>query len=256
MWHFIADPHFGHSNIIKYCKRPFLSEEEMNVCEMINHGTIPHTDFKVSKSSVDLMDATIIHNINAVVEKNDNLVILGDFTCNSDKKEIKDYRERIKCKNVYLILGNHDERKECSDFFTACYENYLFNINGQNIFTSHYPARSWNKANRGSWMLYGHVHNGFYNEDHGMLSKYDEKVYTEGFSSVLKRYGIENQKIVEDLLAVSSSTKGIDLTLDVGVDHVRKSVPFGTPWNMNDIRKYMQDKLTSWAARKAMYKMI
>lgn len=28
--HFYSDPHFGHHNIIEFCKRPFTSTAEMN----------------------------------------------------------------------------------------------------------------------------------------------------------------------------------------------------------------------------------
>ena len=192
----------------------------------------------------------------SVVGKNDNLVVVGDFTCDGSRKEVKDYHDRIKCQNIYLVCGNHDDRKECDGVFKAVYENYLFKINGQKIFASHYPARSWNKANQGSWMIYGHVHNALYNEDHGLLSNYERKIYNEGFNSVLKRYGIKDENITKELLAVVQSTKGIDLTLDVGVDHVRENIPFGTPWSMEEIRNYMQSKMTNWSARKLMYKML
>lgn len=256
MWYFTADCHFGHANIIKYCKRPFLSKEEIQLCDLIRKGTIHQNELKIKKSTVELMDETILRNINAVVKKNDNLVIAGDFTCNSGSKDIKDYRNRIKCSNVYLIFGNHDERDECKNIFTSCYENYLFKIDGQKIFVSHYPARSWEKANQGSWMLYGHVHNALFNEDHGALSAYERKIYEDGFASVMNRSGIKDDKIIQELIAVVQSTKGIDLTLDVGVDHIREGIPFGTPWSMEDIQSHMSKKQYAWSARKAMYKII
>jgi calcineurin-like phosphoesterase family protein len=254
MYHFISDTHFGHANIIKYCKRPFLTSEENKLCNFISKGTIKASEIKISKESVDLMDETIIHNINKTVDKDDFLIHLGDFCMDTDKKTVKKYRERIKCKNVYLILGNHDSREKCADVFTKCFENYLFNINGQKIFTSHYPARSWNKAASGAWMLYGHVHNGFKNEDNGGLSAYENHVYSQGIEAVLKRNGIQSLDIIKELMAVVTSTKGIDLTLDVGVDNVRPNVPFGTPWDINEIRAYMSNKMLLWNARKSFFK--
>jgi len=54
MYYFTADEHYGHTNIIKYCKRPFNSIEEM--------------------------DATLIENFNSKVTKADHTIHVGDFT--------------------------------------------------------------------------------------------------------------------------------------------------------------------------------
>ena len=50
---FIADTHFGHANVIKFCARPFASVEEM--------------------------DETLIENWNAKVKGCDTVFVLGDM---------------------------------------------------------------------------------------------------------------------------------------------------------------------------------
>jgi hypothetical protein len=116
-------------------------------------------------------------------------------------------------------------------------------------------------AHHGSWMLYGHVHDLYGPEDNGDLMPYEKQVFSEGFQSVLERFGIPNEsgerdRAVSDLLAVCASLNGIDLTLDVGVDNrIRgNSVPFGTPWSMTDIRAYMNKKKARWDARQSGYR--
>lgn len=256
-WFFTADCHLGHANIIKYCKRPFIPNDELKICELIRKGFLPSSDYKVSDLSINYMNKTIISNINNVVGEQDNLVIIGDFCFPNGDQNEKYYRNLIKCKNVFLVLGNHDDRKSCVGVFTECYENYLFNVDGQKIFVNHYPCRSWNQSTRGSWMLYGHVHNAFNDEDNGKLSKIDKHLLSESFSSLIKRRGIEQEGLLEEMLEIASSLNGSQLTLDVGVDNqIRNDVPFGTPWSMDEIRSYMQTKIPSWNARKTIGKLI
>jgi calcineurin-like phosphoesterase family protein len=257
-WFFTADLHLGHSNIIKYCKRPFLDYHDLQICDLIKKGLVPASDLKINDDAVQDMDTTIIDNINSKVDKDDNLVIVGDFCLSKsshNRKTIQSYRDRITCKNIYLIYGNHDHRSACQDVFTACYENYLFKIDGQQIFTSHYPCRSWDRASHGAWMIYGHVHNIYHPEDNGELMPYEKNIFSEGFQSVLLKYGVKlAEEVCSELLQVCASIKGINLTLDVGVDNVRSGVPFGTPWSMEDIRNYMLPKYNLWHSRKAANK--
>ena len=63
------------------------------------------------------MDAKIISSINETVGQNDILYVIGDF-CFKGKKPIE-YRLRILCQDVHLILGNHDKRKDFVSSNTA-----------------------------------------------------------------------------------------------------------------------------------------
>ena len=276
MWFFSADWHLGHANIIKYCKRPFLSREEEGLLAMIDRGAIPAKDLRISPETTNRMTDTIIDSTNAVVGPDDNLVVIGDFcwTPQDGKYDVaKKYRDRINCKNMFLIWGNHDDRRflhpldpvtQLPDpkraLFKACYDQYVFSVDGEHIFTSHYPCRSWDMAHHGSWDLYGHVHDLYGPEDNGDLMPYQKKVFSEGFHSVLERYGLTEADargdVVQDLLAVCASLNGIDLVVDVGVDNrIRgEAVPFGTPWSMTDLRAYMGKKKSRWDARSDGYR--
>jgi calcineurin-like phosphoesterase family protein len=78
-WFFVSDLHLGHSNIIKYCKRPFVSLDEESFLRMAESGNILYFDVKISQESTERMNTRIIDSINATVGSGDNLVILGDF---------------------------------------------------------------------------------------------------------------------------------------------------------------------------------
>ena len=155
---FTADLHLGHGNIIKYCNRPFMTEEET-----ARASSDPRGDWKMSTQSVEFHDASLLESINALVKRDDALWILGDF-CLRDPKKAAAYRERIRCRNVHLIWGNHDPRS-LEPLFSSVGEQRMLNVAGQPIWLNHYPMRSWNGSFHGSWQLYGHVHGRFQAED-------------------------------------------------------------------------------------------
>ena len=129
-----ADPHYGHANIIKYCKRPFSSAQEM--------------------------DEILIRNTNRLVMPSDTLKIVGDFCMSKNFDTIKYYRDRINCQNVHLILGNHDylNEDEYKQIFQKVTHRDIFKFNGQQVVCDHYSGRIWYNSHRGAWLLWGHSH--------------------------------------------------------------------------------------------------
>jgi calcineurin-like phosphoesterase family protein len=134
---FTSDTHFGHANIIKYSNRPF--------------------------SGVAEMDAHIIDELNKVVKPGDTLYHLGDWLFGPDKvRRLHAYLDRIACKNIITIFGNHDEtiRKDASicDRFDWCGDFLEEHIGGKRFTLVHYALRVWDKSHHGAFHLYGHSH--------------------------------------------------------------------------------------------------
>jgi hypothetical protein len=104
-------------------------------------------------------------------------------------------------------------------------------------------------------MVYGHVHANLTPEDNGELRPYEKSIFSQGFAKVLSQYNIpENDELVNQLMDVVASTKGCDLTVDVGVDNRTRGldIPFGTPWSMDDLAKYMGEKSKDgWKDKKS-----
>lgn len=155
--HFTSDQHFNHGNIIKYCLRPFLNKEELDI--LAKGG-----DFRVRKESIWEMNDTLIDLTNKYVNQNDWLICHGDF-CFGDPHDFKKKRERIVCQNIVLILGNHDdvEVDEIKSYFTYVYDHPTIvpaKINGQSFWMSHYANLVWNKMHGRSKVVhtYGHSH--------------------------------------------------------------------------------------------------
>jgi len=138
---FTADTHFGHRNIIRRCQRPFADESEMDRC--------------------------LLDNINAVVAPRDTLYHLGDFAWRPEG--IAGYRAQIRCRNVILILGNHDPqtkdgqpKEQLSGIFSRVYVRLRIRprVSGvrQTVVLQHNALRTWDGSHRGAWNLFGHSH--------------------------------------------------------------------------------------------------
>jgi len=133
--YFTADLHFGHTNIIKYCNRPFNSIEDM--------------------------DKALIRNWNATVQPEDEIYILGDFTMRSPG-HAKAYLSALNGKK-YLIVGNHDlflEKFGDTDGWFEWVKDYaVISFDGSSFVLFHYPIVEWYRFGKGSIHVHGHLHN-------------------------------------------------------------------------------------------------
>lgn len=158
---FTADLHLGHGNIIKYCNRPFLANQDREA-KLSAGNQWGRCRWRLSEEAVRLMDRTIIDNINAIVGENDTLWILGDFALglrNQYLEKCRAYRNRIKCQNVNIVWGNHD-RTEIDFLFSGCFDQTTIPIPGRKtkMFVNHYAMAVWEGSHRGNMQLYGHSH--------------------------------------------------------------------------------------------------
>lgn len=156
---FTADTHFGHKRIPFYARRLFcLDERDRRIIESAPIGS--SLTCSPSPSAVQRMDDHLIDRINEFVGVDDILWHLGDF-CGSSASQMvsaaRRYRERINCRNVSLVLGNHDF-EEMSPLFRECVRYREIKVGPRHIVLSHYAHCFWNRSHYGSWMLYGHAH--------------------------------------------------------------------------------------------------
>lgn len=166
---FTSDTHYDHGNIILYSSRPFLNDQEMEWRKN-------KEKFKPCGDSIRRMNNTLVDRINEVVRPQDILWHLGDVAWHG-KRMCAEFLGRVRCKNVILIWGNHDEwdfadlipmQMACPELHgkkfgepeavRPCYDQCYANVDGQWIHLSHYPGDSWESSHKGMWHLYGHVH--------------------------------------------------------------------------------------------------
>lgn len=134
---FTSDTHFWHSNIIKFCNRPYATVEEMN--------------------------EDLINKWNAKVGQDDIVFHLGDFCFAGDNKW-NDLLHRLHG-TIYLIRGNH-ENKNLSESIAAKFKlvtmQMEITIENRNIYLNHYPLLCYGgvyrKPEQVVWALSGHTH--------------------------------------------------------------------------------------------------
>lgn len=149
-FYFTSDTHYGHGNIMRYCKRPFFVHDDEK--EKVEKGQ----KFTVSKESINNMNDQLVERFNKLVKPNDVLIHHGDFAWHPFKNSVE-FIERLNCKNLFLIWGNHDEA-ELGNFIPNNYDQCLIKLEGVEIHSNHYPQDTWESSHRGSWHLFGHVH--------------------------------------------------------------------------------------------------
>lgn len=149
---FTSDLHHRHTNIIQMSNRPF--------------------------DNIEHMDDTLIDNINKKVLAQDTLWILGDYCMNQDSwTHSKLLRERLNCKTINLITGNHDwkrhnefkELKYPKEIFNEIHKLYEGKIEGQFMVLCHYAMKTWAGQGLGAIHAFGHSHFNL-EDDEGLLS--------------------------------------------------------------------------------------
>jgi calcineurin-like phosphoesterase family protein len=151
---FTSDTHFGHGNIIRYSDRPFLTPEGLRPSEAGGPDNVP-------REATERMDAVLIANINALVGPHDVLWHLGDWAFAGGRggyyEVCRAYRDRIICRNMHLVWGNHD-RRSIRDLFGEAHDQVEVSVEGQRIVLNHFAMAVWHKSHRDAWHLYGHSH--------------------------------------------------------------------------------------------------
>jgi calcineurin-like phosphoesterase family protein len=146
----ISDTHFGHKNI----------------CRGVTAWRLPDGSIPISQTrdfdSIGEMNEMIVNNINSVVGQDDVLIHLGDWSFGGFEN-IKIFRDRIVCKEIHLILGNHDEHIEknrdgVQELFTSVNHYTKLMYKFDTLVLMHYPIDSWDGLNKGHIHLHGHCH--------------------------------------------------------------------------------------------------
>ncbi len=163
---FCSDPHAFHANILKYCRRlAFMTPADREAFLALEAEGSDLRSLRISDESVDNMNRGLAANINSRVGPSDVLWCLGDWVFGSGKDYARNarwFRDQIHCRTVFLVWGNHDDRK-IRDLFSATYDQVEIRVNGVKMTLNHYPMLTWNGQHHGSIEspnvhLYGHVH--------------------------------------------------------------------------------------------------
>ncbi len=135
MIYYTSDLHLGHANVIRHCSRPFATADEM--------------------------DEVLIRNWNTKVHRDDTVYIIGDFLFRAEKPA-EEYLAELKGKK-HLIIGNHDKywmnKTDLKQWFESVSPMLFVSDSSRKATLCHYPMMSWPGMSKGSYMIYGHIHN-------------------------------------------------------------------------------------------------
>lgn len=162
---FTSDTHYGHANIAS------------------QYGSNWKSGWRGFKD-LDDMNQHLVSQINKTVGPDDTLYHLGDWSFGGIDNIWK-FRKQVQCRNIHLILGNHDHHIEdnkiitiptgdlnlafglnCTmnttfrvhDIFSSVSHYHEVHLNGNVYVLSHYGMRVWHGSHKGWIHLYGHSH--------------------------------------------------------------------------------------------------
>ena len=122
-------------------------------CEKLVKNSRPMYD------SCEEHDERLIRAVNGTVGRDDRLVIIGDFC----KEKPGRYRPKIRCKNIFFVLGNHDKEIKIRRVFGGNVRwNYMAKLGpnqSERVWCCHYPTMFWDRSHYGVYHAYGHIHN-------------------------------------------------------------------------------------------------
>jgi calcineurin-like phosphoesterase family protein/2'-5' RNA ligase len=124
----ISDTHFDHTNIIRYCNRPFKSTSEMN--------------------------HVIISNWNKTIRKKDIVFFLGDLRFGRGSRETDYWLKRLNGR-IYFLNGNHETKSRITKF----YDKFIIKYRSRRFLLLHDPKnipKDW-----AGWTICGHHHNNY-----------------------------------------------------------------------------------------------
>jgi len=126
---FFSDPHFDHTNIIRYCNRPFKDADEMN--------------------------ETILHNYLEVVKPDSLVFFLGDIAFGRGSRKPQWWLAQLPGIITY-IKGSHDHGLRPTNL-DNCHTSLILNTGVGKVLLIHSPweveARNWQ-----GWVIHGHTH--------------------------------------------------------------------------------------------------
>lgn len=137
---YTSDEHYGHRNIIKFCKRPFADIFEMREALIAAHNA------KVGRGDLTYHDGDMFWRTMSV-------------------QECLDIMNRLNGQHVF-VWGNHDEVMEgsaelCARFLKIADILHLDKTaTAPKIVLCHYAMRVWRGSHNGTIHLYGHSHAG------------------------------------------------------------------------------------------------
>lgn len=167
---FSSDFHYAHKNITRGIS---VWDDKENTTR----------DFE----NVHQMNDALVNSINKYVQQDDTLYFLGDWSFDGIEN-IYNFWNRLICKDIKFIPGNHDNHikkltplprlyfeymvgivseeprhdhfrlANSSDLFRILPELTTLIINEKKIILSHYPIEQWEDMEKGSIMLHGHCH--------------------------------------------------------------------------------------------------